>query len=71
MTLLSCSWEHLAGRLLWRKLKSRHQHEPHQEMKETPSDKGLSMKGEMKHKMKEKMKDMKCCSKEKQKQPKS
>jgi hypothetical protein len=51
--------------------KQGHQHEPHQEMKETPADKGLSMKDEMKHKMKEKMKDMKCCSKEKQKQPKS
>ena len=43
-----------------------HQHEQHQRVKETPADKGLSMKDEMKQKMKEKMKDMKCCPKEEQ-----
>ena len=48
-----------------------HQHEQHQDSKETPADKGMSMKEEMKQKMKEKMKDMKCCPKEEQKPSKS
>jgi hypothetical protein len=49
----------------------RHKHEQHQEEKEAPAKKGMTMKDEMKQKMKEKMKDMKCCSKEEQKEPKS
>jgi cytoskeletal protein RodZ len=48
-----------------------HKHEQHQEEKEVPAKKDMSMKAEMKEKMKEKMKDMKCCPKEEQKEPKS
>ena len=57
--------------MLWRKLKSRGTNEQQHESKETPADKGSSMKDEMKQKMEEKLKDMKCCPKEEQKQPKS
>jgi len=48
-----------------------HKHEQHEEVKEAPAKKGMSMKDEMKQKMKEKMKDMKCCPKEEQNEPKS
>jgi len=48
-----------------------HKHEQHQEEKEAPAKKRMTMKAEMKQKMKEKMKDMKCCPKEEQKEQKS
>jgi hypothetical protein len=48
-----------------------HKHQQHQEEKDAPAKKGVSMKDEMKQKMKEKMKDMQCCAKDEQKKPKS
>ena len=49
-----------------------HKHEHHEEMKEaSPTNKGVTMKDEMKGKMNKKMKDMGCCPKEDQKEPKS
>jgi len=48
-----------------------HKHEQHDEVKETPPNKGVTMKNEMKEKMNKKMKDMKCCPKEDQKESKS
>ena len=48
-----------------------HKHEQHDEVKEAPPNKGVTMKDEMKEKMNEKMKDMKCCPKDDQKEPKS
>lgn len=48
-----------------------HKHEQHDEVKEAPPNKGVTMKNEMKEKMNKKMKDMKCCAKEDQKESKS
>ena len=48
-----------------------HKHEQHDEVKEAPPNKGVTMKNEMKEKMNKKMKDMACCPKEGQKEPKS
>ena len=48
-----------------------HKHEEREEAKKARPNEGVTMKGENKQKMKQKMMDMKCCSKEEQKEPKS
>lgn len=47
-----------------------HRHEPYEDQKDGPAQKGAPMKGEMKKKMIEKMKNVKCCAKEDEKEQK-